>query len=286
MLRTVAGFCLLFSILAFAQPIQAKDREEVSFEIDSHIDVPYYEGEDADSVKHKLDLFLPRDRKNFPVLFFVHGGAWRQGDKSQFGVYRGLGKSFARHGIGAVVTNYRLSPGVKHPTHIEDVARAFAWTCKNIERYGGHPDQIFVCGHSAGGHLVALLGSDEQYLRKHNLSSKNICGVIPISGVYDIPDKILPSVFPLDDKIRDAASPISHAKKGLPPFLICYADNDYPMCGKPTSEAFASALRDKGVPVSTREFEKSNHYVIILAAALPEKPVFQAIYNFILEQAK
>ena len=59
-------------------------------------------GPDADKIKHKLDLFLPKDQKDFPVVIFVHGGAWRHGDKNFFGVYSALGKMFARNGIGAV----------------------------------------------------------------------------------------------------------------------------------------------------------------------------------------
>ena len=80
----------------------------------------YYEGADADPVKHRLDLYLPRGQKGFPVLLFVHGGAWQVGDKNQFGLYAALGRRLARHGIGMVSINYRLSPGVKHPEHIKD----------------------------------------------------------------------------------------------------------------------------------------------------------------------
>src|SRR4051812_30722113 len=78
-------------------------------------DVAYYEGPDAHKSKLKLDLFLPEGKKDFPVVLFVHGGAWLHGDKSFMGFYSALGASLARQGIGCVVTNYRLSPAVKHP---------------------------------------------------------------------------------------------------------------------------------------------------------------------------
>src|SRR5690242_3144334 len=87
--------------------------------------VVYYDGPGADKVKHRLDLYLPDGLKDYPVLFFVHGGAWVHGDKDFFGLYALLAGAYARQGIGVVVTNYRLSPGVKHPEHIRDVARAF-----------------------------------------------------------------------------------------------------------------------------------------------------------------
>src|SRR5206468_3096567 len=114
--------------------------------------------------KHRLDLYLPEGKSDAPVLFFVHGGGWTVGDKNLFGIAARLGKTLARRGIGLVSINYRLSPKVKHPEHIRDVARAFAWTHQNIGTYGGCKEEIFLCGHSAGGHLVALLSTDTQYL--------------------------------------------------------------------------------------------------------------------------
>src|SRR5438552_2761469 len=62
--------------------------------VDEITNVAYYEGKDADRVKHKLDLYLPHGKKDFPVLFFVHGGAWKMGDKNNFGIYRGIGRCF------------------------------------------------------------------------------------------------------------------------------------------------------------------------------------------------
>src|SRR5437762_7696990 len=172
--------------LTFPLSSAARADEAKKAEIQIVRDIPYYEGADADKVKHKLDLFLPKGQKEFPVVLFVHGGAWLHGDKSFLGIYSAVGMFFARHGIGAVVTNYRLSPAVQHPEHVKDVARAFAWTYKNIDKYGGRADQIFVCGHSAGAHLVSLLATDETYLKAVGLTPKCVKGVIPISGVYSI----------------------------------------------------------------------------------------------------
>ncbi len=93
--------------------------------------VVYFEGNEADKDKHKLDLYLPVGKKDFPVVFFIHGGAWTIGDRKQ---YIGLGRVLARQGVGVVIPSYRLTPVVQHPGHIEDVARAFAWTHKNIVR--------------------------------------------------------------------------------------------------------------------------------------------------------
>jgi acetyl esterase/lipase len=272
-----------------AAPAHAAESKEAPTPVTTIRDVAYYDGPDADKVRHKLDLYLPKGKKDFPVLFFVHGGAWRHGDKTFMGVYGALGTFFARHGYGTVVINYRLSPAVKHPEHIRDVARAFAWTHKNIARYGGRPDQIFLCGHSAGGHLVALLATNPAYLKAEGLSFADVRGVIPISGVYDLsemPEWLLRSTFSTDPGVLAEASPVRQAREKLPPFLILYADNDMPGCGKPQAEAFAKALRAKGNEVQTREMVNSNHYKIILETAVEGDPLTVAALGFLAARAE
>lgn len=154
--------------------------------IQEYREIAYYSGPDADNYRHRLDLFLPKDRKDFPVVMLVHGGAWMIGDNRCCGLYSEVGKFLASQGIGAVLPNYRLSPGVQHPEHIRDVARAFAWTRSHIGEYGGDPEKLFLAGHSAGGHLVTLLATDESYLKEVDCKTTNIKGVIAFSGVYRI----------------------------------------------------------------------------------------------------
>jgi acetyl esterase/lipase len=280
-------FSVLAVSLALVPVAAAEDRpaapkaEARQFEVQVVADVEYYKGEDAHPRKHKLDLYLPKGHKDYPVLFFVHGGAWRSGDKNFFGAYSSLGKFYARRGIGTVVTNYRLSPSVMHPEHIKDVARAFAWTYKNIGKYGGRCDRIFPCGHSAGGHLVALLATDASYLKAEGIKADVIPGVIPISGVYRIPRRSLEGVFGRDAEVRRKAGPIEHVRAGLPPFLILYADKDYAACGKVPSEAFCKALVGKGCKAETREIKDSTHLKIIMSAAGAGNPVSDAVLDFI-----
>jgi acetyl esterase/lipase len=149
--------------------------------------VPYRDGPCADDRRQQLDLFLPKGRTDFPVVVLVHGGAWMVGDNRCCGLQSSVGEFLASQGVGAVLPNYRLSPAVRHPEHVRDVARAFAWTRAHIAEYGGRPDQLFLAGHSAGGHLAALLATDETYLRAEGLSTADVKGVVAISGVYRIP---------------------------------------------------------------------------------------------------
>ena len=278
------GWVVLACLGSLASRGVAGPPGERPFSVKAVKDVVYYQGQDQHKVKHKLDLYLPDGAKNFPVLFFVHGGAWVHGDKDfLLGFYGRLAKNYARQGIGVVVINYRLSPAVKHPEHIRDVARAFAWTHRNIGRHGGDPDRIVVCGHSAGGHLVSLLATDETYLKGCGLTSRAIRAVIPISGVYSIPERFLPNVFGGAGK---KASPLAHVRTGLPPFLILYADKDLIGCDRGPSEAFCKALVGKKTNARTLEFKKNNHFKIILDAATPDTEVSQAILKFVRTHAE
>jgi acetyl esterase/lipase len=156
-------------------------------EVERIRNVAYWAGPRADRVRHRLDLFLPRGKTHYPVVILVHGGAWLFGDNRCCGLYSTVGEYLAGQGIGAVLPNYRLSPFVKHPEHIKDLARAFAWAKGHIAAYGGSPDQLFLVGHSSGGHLVALLATDEKYLKAEGCRTADIKGVVGIGGVYRIP---------------------------------------------------------------------------------------------------
>jgi acetyl esterase/lipase len=179
-----------------------------------------------------------------------------------------------------VIINYRLSPAVQHPAHIQDVARAFAWTVRNIAKYGGRPDQVFICGHSAGGHLVALLATAENYLKAEKLGFENIKGVIAISGVYTIRGSRLSKEFGEDPKVLEEASPLKHVKGGLPPFLIVYADDDFPALDR-LAESMGKALKDAKDTVTVMEIDDRDHYTIIRSMVKETDPVTQAALKFI-----
>lgn len=156
-------------------------------------DLLYFSGEGFEDQKHRLNLVLPT-KHNAPLLLWIHGGAWSGGDRK---FEMPFARKLARAGIATAVISYRLSPaeyrnppskdGVRHPEHILDVARAFKWIFQQARAYGYDPNNLFVSGFSAGGHLSALLAMDEQYLSKYMLSFKQVAGCIPVSGTYDIP---------------------------------------------------------------------------------------------------
>jgi acetyl esterase/lipase len=281
-MRRVTGLLALLLGLALCSAACADDspqpavRTGGNFEVEVVKDLAYYEGADADPVKHKLDLYLPKDQKDFPVLFFIHGGGWKSGDKSLYGA---LGRLFAKNGLGTVVISYRLSPKVQHPAHIQDVAKAFAWVHENIGKYGGKADEIFVSGHSAGGHLAALLATNESYLKAEKLSLTNIKGVIALSGVYTIVPNLF-KAFPDDEQEAKNASPLEQVKEGDPPFLILYADKDFLTCDR-MSEKLCTALKGCKCEATLLEIKERTHMTIILRMAGEGDPTTQAILDFV-----
>jgi len=250
-----------------------------AYEVDEFKNVAYRDDKDADPIKHRLDLYVPKGQRNFPVLFFVHGGGWHSGSKE---LYAGLGQMFARNGIGAVVINYRLTPKVQWPTHVEDVATAFAWTRNNIGRYGGRPDRIVCFGHSAGGHLVSLLATDEKYLKAEKCSFKDIRCVVTISGAYALDEiyGLWPSVFGRNRADRREASPLHHISKDHPPFFILYAEKDLPTVDRVSGEFF-EALRKANVDVREQMMPQRTHVSAILLAHKDGDPTTEAIFDFI-----
>lgn len=248
------------------------------FEVEKVTNVAYQDGPDADPVRHRLDFYYPKGQKDYPVLFFVHGGAWRIGSKDWYG---GLGDLFAKNGIGVVLINYRLSPKVQHPAHVEDVARAFAWTHKNVGKYGGRADQIIVSGHSAGGHLVALLATDESYLKTYKLSAANIKAMIPMSGVYEIaPIAMFHDAFGKDESKYKKASPVHNVLANHPPALIIYADKDYFSLDS-MAEQFCKKLSGCKCQAVTLKVADRDHISIVRHMTTEGDPTTQAMLRFI-----
>jgi acetyl esterase/lipase len=247
-----------------------------NYEVEVTKNVAYYDGKDADEVRHKLDLYLPKGQKDYPVLLFIHGGGWTKGSKDTAGKF---GRTLAKNGIGVVSANYRLSPKVQHPAHIEDVARAFAWVSKNIAKHGGRADQIFVCGHSAGAHLIALLATDDTYLKAHKLSLESIKGAIPVSAPFIVGFKNT-KVWGEDEEKAKNASPMKHVKANLPPFLVILADDDLKGFDK-QAEAFTKAMTKAKNEATSLTVADRNHGSVMGKMSNEDDPATQALLVFI-----
>jgi acetyl esterase/lipase len=242
--------------------------------------ISYTEGDPADAQKHMLDLYLPKDKRNFPVLVFLHGGAWRSGDRS---LYPPLGNKFAKLGIGVAIPSYRLMPKDAHPAQIEDAAAAFAWVYQNIGSLGGDVNRIYVAGHSAGGHLAALLALDDSYLKKHEIPAGAIKGVAALSGVYDLTG--VADFNTIAAKLGRDPSPLHFVPKGashekLPSFLISYCQWDYE--GLPQqARDFDAALKKAFIPTRLLYVPGESHISEVISMLKDEDATARAVLEMI-----
>ena len=246
-----------------------------------HADIPYYTGRGAVPSKHCLDLYRPVPmRRDAPVLVYIHGGGWQVGSKF---FIRHIGNTFAKHGIVTACVNYRLSPSVKHPAHVRDVARAFDWVKRNIRRYGGNPDDVFVGGHSSGGHLAALLALNERYLAEVGRRSDEIAGVVAISGLYRVgATSLIFRGFDPDARALVDASPEFHVDEKQPPFLVIYAQRDLPLLDI-QAIALAMRLQRHGTPVRLLRAENRGHATLVMGMGRENDPTTRAIVDFVRE---
>jgi acetyl esterase/lipase len=175
-----------------------------------------------------VDVYAPKSATAAPVIVWFHGGALLEGDKKDEAE---IATRFADAGFVTIVPNYRLSPAVAHPAHVQDAAAALAWSIANASKYGGDPARVFVGGYSAGAYLAALLATDDRYLAAHQQSPTTLRGVILVSGFFWVerpgvaPDRPK-TVWGTDPSSWPDASPAHHLRDEMRPHLIIYADGD------------------------------------------------------------
>lgn len=218
-----------------------------------YLDIPY--GTDPNQ---KLDIYHEKGKTGQPVIIFIHGGGWTNGDKSDV---RYGGPTWLSLGYTVVSVNYRLGPQNPHPAQIEDCAKALKWVIENIKEYGGDPNRISITGHSAGGHLAALLVTDKEWSMKYNIEMNRVKCCIPISGIYDFSLKEnyyhpwmemftdnLFSGLPNIQASKEHASAIEHITGDEPPVLIIQGGDDW-LVPKSNAIFFFNALKAKGIKV-------------------------------------
>jgi acetyl esterase/lipase len=257
-------------------------------------DIPYVEKGDERQV---LDVYSPKDAKNLPVVFWIHGGGWQTGDKKEVQLKP---KVFTDAGFVFVSTNYRLLPKVDMGTIVRDVAKAAHWTHDHIAEFGGDPKRLFIMGHSAGAQLAALICTDDRYLKAEGVSLADVKGCVPVDGdTFDVPAIIEtaetrwrvhglpPAKFGHREKFgndpakhRDFSAVTHVAKdKGIPPFLILHVS------GHPDTTAQAqrlgNVLKDAGVPVTLFGARETTHSKLNADLGLPNDPATKALFEFL-----
>ena len=202
-----------------------------------------------------------------------------------------LGKIFAGKGITVVQLNYRLFPKVTFPEFPRDIAKAVAWVYNNIESYNGDKNKIFLGGHSAGGHLSALVGLDSSYLNAERISPDIIKGLIPLEGAYDInlmfkdPETagiwMLSDAFGSDENVWKQASPVNYVQNCNTRILLIHGSNDN-LTPREQTDMFYKKLRDNNKNAEVYTAPGKDHFSVISKMNMNDD-VVEKIVKFIKE---
>ncbi len=180
----------------------------------------------------KLDVYYPTNIKDAPVVVWFHGGGIEGGNKY-------IDEELKNSGLVVVAVNYRLLPKASMDEILDDAAASVAWTFKNIEKYNGSKRKIFLCGHSAGGYLLDMIGLQKKWLAKYNVDADSIAALVPFSGQcvthYNVRKQ--QGIGPLQATI-DQYAPLTFIRPDAPPMVIISGDRELELYGRYEEQAY------------------------------------------------
>ncbi|MGA0572447.1 alpha/beta hydrolase [Variovorax sp. VNK109] len=223
----------------------------------------------GDGPQETLDIFPARSGHGLgPVLVFIHGGYWRSLDKADHSF---IAPELTQAGACVVVPNYALCPAVTIPDITLQMVKALAWTFRNIARFGGDPGRITVVGHSAGGHLAAMLMACVWRAYDATLPERLVKNALSISGLYDL-DPIMHTPF-LKDALRLTPEQARKASPALLPkprsgvlYTVAGADESAEFLRQ--NVLIQEVWGKKTVPVCEAHLRR-NHFSIVEALTQP-----------------
>src|SRR5437899_688224 len=279
--------CCLLVVIAFLSEARAQDAKR---------NIPYADKADERQV---LDVYSPANAKNLPVVFWIHGGGWQTGDKTDVQIKP---QAFMDKGFVFVSTNYRLLPSVDMATIVRDVAKSIRWVHEHIADYGGDPERLLIMGHSAGAQLAALICTDARYLKAEGLSLRIIKGCVPVDGdTYDVPAIIDTAEtrrrvhglqqakwghrekFGNDPAKHRDYSAVNHVAKdkGIPPFLILHVAEHPDTAAQ--AERLEAVLKGAGIPTKRFAARQTDHSKLNESLGLPDDPPTKALFEFVAD---
>ena len=243
-----------------------------------HRDLAYGVGADE-----TLDLFLPdapsARAAPFPVHLFIHGGYWQAMSKEDFGF---VAEALLDAGVAVAVVGYALCPTVALDEIVAQMRRALAWIAREAPGFGGDPGRIQIAGHSAGGHLVAMLMADER-------SAPLIRSGVSISGLFDLDPLRATSInaaLGLDATAARRNSPLFlEPQITRVPLVLAVGGAETPAFHS-QSDALATRWGARGVSVQRLDLAGRDHFAALDALAEPESPLFRAARALALGEAR
>ena len=241
----------------------------------------------GEAVRQSLDLYLPSDAApgvpgDRPVLMFVHGGSWTDGDKD---AYAFAGKRFAAEGFVTSVPSYRVLPDHDYDDFMADMASALATTLREAAGRGGDPERVFLVGHSAGAYNAVQLALAPEFLAAEGLTPGVIDAVAGLSGPYDflpLDPGVAQDAFGGADDIA-ANQPVNRVTEGAPPMLLVTGTDDTVVRPR-NADALAEKLEAVGTPVRVVRYEGADHAKPVVAIAFTGRlPVVADVTAFFAE---
>lgn len=245
-----------------------RESERVRSELDHRLNVPF-----GPTLAEHVDLYPAGETA--PVLIYVHGGFWYLRTSQEFGF---VARGPISRGIATVIVNYDLCPRVTIDEIVRQTRAAVAWVYENARSFGGDAGRIHIAGHSAGGHLVAMLLATD-WEGEYGLPGDVVKSAAAISGLYDLapfPYTFLQPQLQLgwDQVLRN--SPVLHIPDAAPPLLVAYGEEETDEF-KRQSEAFLSAWRANGLDGERLLLAGKNHYEVIDGFLDAESPLCSAV---------
>jgi len=215
---------------------------------------------------NRLDIYQPAGTTAQGAVIFFYGGCWGACTTFTRESYRFVAQALTSIGYIVVIPDYRLYPDVLFPQIMEDSAAVVAWVSNNIERFGGRANRIFLMGHSAGGHIAAMLTVNERYLGVE--LHQNIRGFIGLAAPYDfIFDQPYMSALFADMDFQESQP--SHFVDGFePPLLLLYGNDDKKVYMRNIVN-MTDAVRKKGGTVEPHIYEGVDHTGILAELSIP-----------------
>lgn len=220
-------------------------------------DVPY--GKDD---LQRMDVYLPPQAENAPVIFMVHGGGWRRGDKGAESVVENKMTRWVPKGFIFISTNYRMLPKTAPVEQAQDIASALAFAQGKAASWGGDPAKFIIMGHSAGAHLVALLAASPAMALK--AGARPWLGTLSLdSAALDVVQtmqakhyRLYDKAFGSDPAYWKAASPYHALTETATPFLAVCSTRRSDSC--PQATRFAAKATSLKVRASVLEQDLSH----------------------------
>lgn len=278
------------------------DVSDIGAEVKS--DVLYRDCGGWDSLLSRMDVYFRKGNSGQPVLVFIHGGGWAEGDKEAILSNHHLLSFFLDRNFVVASINHRLigdsrSPGTTYLQQAEDVAKAMRWLSDHAGSYGGKGDQLYLFGFSSGAYLASLVGTNSDYLWRERLEISVLRGVIAVdANSYDLPLALelmqgssleenipyLESIFGRSEAEQLQASPSSYVRNTRVPFLLFsagYKNGFEQSVSQKVSESFKNRLIVSGHKALHIFYPDLKHASLMLNFGKPTDRMKVAVERFL-----